>query len=209
MTTIEADARSGRKRAEILEAARRRFVLEGYAGAGMEAVARDAAVSTATLYDQFSSKAELFRCVAEETLRALSPSSAAAARGDASSQLNAFALAYARFLSDPTVQMLVRACAAEPRRFHAVAGEFRTRGRDAFSAALVALLKRLGDEGRVFIPKPAAAAGQLLGMIEHAALLTPLLSDEAAETRALEPTCVEAVATFLARWGACASAEAA
>jgi AcrR family transcriptional regulator len=207
---IESDARAGRKRAEILEAARRRFIREGYAGTGMEAVARDAAVSTATLYDHFSSKAELFRCVAEETLGALSAAAGASARGDAACQLNAFALAYARFLSDPTVQMLVRVCAAEPRRFEAVAGDFRTRGRGAFSAALVALLKRLGDEGRVFTPKPASAAGQLLGMVEHAALLPPLLSGEAApEARALEPTCAEAVATFLARWGACCSAEAA
>jgi hypothetical protein len=48
MNLIESDLRAGRKRAEILDAARRRFTAEGYAGAGMEAIARDAAISTAT-----------------------------------------------------------------------------------------------------------------------------------------------------------------
>jgi AcrR family transcriptional regulator len=129
MTTIESDERAGRKRAEILEAAKRRFIAEGYAGAGMEAVARDAAISTATLYDHFSSKAELFKCVAETTLEQVSAEPVDGARGDPETQLTAFAFSYARFLSDAAVQMLVRILAAEPRRFRAVARDFCARGR--------------------------------------------------------------------------------
>ncbi len=64
MMGTEIDARASHKRSHILEAARKRFIAEGYSGAGMEAVARDAMVSTATLYDLFGGKADLFRCVA-------------------------------------------------------------------------------------------------------------------------------------------------
>ena len=44
------EERSDRKRRAILAAARGLFVKDGYAGAGMEAVARVANISTATLY---------------------------------------------------------------------------------------------------------------------------------------------------------------
>jgi len=211
MTFVESDVRAGRKRAEILEVARRRFIAEGYAGAGMEAIARDASISTATLYDQFSSKAELFRCVAAEALAALSGAAEAAAdaRGDRSALLNAFALGYARLLTDPAAQMLMRVFAAEPRRFAAEAREFWARGREAFASGLTALMERLGGEA-LFAADPGAAAGQLLGMVEHAALVGPLLAGEPVPPpRLLEQACAEAVATFLARYGECAEAEAA
>jgi AcrR family transcriptional regulator len=212
MTSVESDVRA-RKRAEILEVARRRFIAEGYAGAGMEAIARDAAISTATLYDQFSSKAELFRCVAAEAVATLSGAAeaAAGARGERSSALlNAFALGYARLLTDPAAQMLIRVFAAEPRRFAAEAREFWTRGREAFASGLTALVEQLGGEGRLFAANPVAAAGQLLGMVEHTALVGPVLAGEAVPPpRLLEQACAEAVATFLARYGSRAEAEAA
>jgi AcrR family transcriptional regulator len=212
MTIIEADVRAERKRAEILEAARRRFISEGYAGAGMEAIARDASISTATLYDLFAGKAELFRCVADEAIEAISAAAEAAAgtRGDRSAQLDAFALGYARLLTDPSAQMLIRVFAAEPKRFEALARAFWSRGREAFAVGLTALVKRLCDESRLFAAKPAAAAGQLLGMVEHAALVGPVLAGEPNPApRLLEQTCTEAVATFLARYGSRAEAEAA
>lgn len=212
MTSVASDARPGRKRAEILEAARRRFIAEGYAGAGMEAIARDASISTATLYDLFSSKAELFRCVAADAVETLSGAAgtAAGARGDRSALLDAFALGYARLLTDPAAQMLIRVFAAEPRRFEAEAREFWTRGREALARGLTALVERLHGEGRLFAADPAAAAAQLLGMVEHAALVGPLLAGEPAPPpRQLEQVCAEAVATFLARWGSRAEAEAA
>ncbi len=178
----------------------------------MEAIARDAGISTATLYDLFSGKAELFRCVAEDAIDAL-PSvvdSAATARGDRAAQLSAFALGYARLLTDPSTQMLIRVFAAEPRRFEPLAADFWARGRGAFATALTALLKRLGDEGRLFAAAPAAAAAQLIGMVEHAALVGPVLAGEATPPpRALEHVCAEAVSTFLARYGSRAEAEAA
>jgi AcrR family transcriptional regulator len=205
MSFIESDGRAGRKRSDILEAARRRFIADGYAGAGMEAIARDTGISTATLYDLFSSKAELFRCVAAEAVATLSGAAdaAAGAPGERSALLNAFALGYARLLTDPSAQMLIRVFAAEPRRFEAEAREFWARGREAFASGLTTLVERLVTEGRLFAAAPPAAAGQLLGMVEYAALVGPVLAGEPAPPpRQLEQACAEAVATFLARYGA-------
>ncbi len=209
MAMIETEQRAERKRIEIIEVAQRRFIEDGYAGAGMEAVARDMAISTATLYDHFASKAELFRCVAQSAIDAVARPSTTWGRGDRAAQLTAFAESYARFLSDASVQMLVRVFIAEPRRFVCVATAFDARGRGAYRTALLALLRRLNDEGRLATPDPTAAAAQLMGMIEHVALLEPVLGwapDEGA--RALSRVCVEAVATFLARWGQPVSTEA-
>ena len=212
MSFIDSDERAGRTRADILEAARRRFIAEGYAGAGMEAIARDTGISTATLYDLFSSKAELFRSVAAEAVGTLSGAADAAAgvSGERSALLNAFALGYARLLTDPSAQMLIRVFAAEPRRFEVEAREFWACGREAFASGLIALVEQLVTEGRLFAAAPAAAAGQLLGMVEHAALVGPVLAGEPAPPpRQLEQACAEAVATFLARYGARLEAEAA
>ncbi len=106
--------------------------------------------------------------------------------------------------------MLIRVFAAEPRRFEGLARAFWSRGRGGFTAALAALIKRHGDDGRLFAANPAAAAAQLIGMVEHSALVGPLLAGEPTPApRALEQACAEAVATFLARYGARAEAEAA
>lgn len=204
MNFIESDARMERKRAEILEAARRRFINEGYAGAGMEAIARDAAISTATLYDLFAGKAELFRCVAEEAIDQLTAvlDAAQVMEGDCGAQLNAFALGYARLLTDPSAQMLIRVFAAEPRRFEALAGQFWTRGRGAFVEALNALVEALAQDRQLNADRPEIAASQLLGMVEHAALVGVVLAGEPTPPpMLLEQISAEAVATFLARYG--------
>ena len=60
MTATSGSTRTERKRSLILLAAKDAFAREGYSQTGMEQVARDAGVSTATLYAHFPSKAELF-----------------------------------------------------------------------------------------------------------------------------------------------------
>lgn len=57
---------SDQKRASILRAAKEHFLKSGYTGAGMADIARDADVSTATLYKHFSSKEDLFAAIVRE-----------------------------------------------------------------------------------------------------------------------------------------------
>jgi len=206
------DLRSERKRGDILAAARRLFMLEGYSGTGMEAVARDAAVSTATLYAYFPGKADLFKAVVEEAAEEFSRliDEATALGGDGISQLRGFAVAYARFMSDPFVRSVFRLVASERRRFEGVARHFYERGRREFGGYLMQVLKRLQDEGRVRVTKPSWAAGQLMGMIEHPCFVVPMVTgDETRAERPIEQICDEAVETFLARYAVHAPAEAA
>lgn len=200
----ERDARAERKRRDVLDAARRRFMTEGYASTGMEAVARDAGVSTATLYAYFPSKSDLFNVVVDDAadafLRRIDET--AHVQGDSAAQLRAFALAYARFISDPFVRAVFRLVAAERRRFETVARRFYNRLRDEFGGVLIGILRRLQAEGRVRLTKPSWAAGQLMGMIEHPTFLAPLAAgDDAPVERPLEDICDDAVETFLARYG--------
>jgi AcrR family transcriptional regulator len=76
-------ARAEKKRAQILDGARAVFLVEGFDGASMEAIAHAAGVSKGTLYTYFKGKDELFTSLVaayqnmslEETFRGLNEAS--------------------------------------------------------------------------------------------------------------------------------------
>lgn len=198
------ETRSERKRRLILNAARVIFAREGFAHAGMEQVARDAGVSTATLYARFPGKAELFRVVVEETIGNIADRvrQSVQADGDARARLRAFGMAYAEFYCTPNSRALFRMVTAERRRFPDLADHFRDRGRVELGGTTLALIRELVDGGQIAVEKPSWAAGQLQGMIEHATLILGLVGgDETMPVRPLEAIVGEAVETFLARYG--------
>ena len=61
-------ARAAETRRQVVEAAHRLFVANGFAGTTIAAVARGAGVSAPTLYAAFSSKAELLRSATDLAL---------------------------------------------------------------------------------------------------------------------------------------------
>jgi AcrR family transcriptional regulator len=197
--------RSARKRRDILEAGQAVFLREGYAGAGMEVVAREASVSTATLYAHFPSKGDLFVAVVEEAVANLAEDIEGTldAPGGARERLLAFAGAYGRFYADPLSRAVFRLVTGERRRFADLADHFRNRSRRQLGGSAITLIGRLAEEGLLKVDKPAWAAGQLLGMIEHATLVFGLVAgDEAVPRRPLDDICADAVDTFLARYRA-------
>jgi len=196
------DRRSEQKRREILNAARSLFASEGYADTGMEVVARMASVSTATLYAHFPSKTDLFKAVvgvmvadaADGIYRGM-PS------GDARQRLNAFAKAYASFCTNPGTRAVVRMVCAERRRFEDGGMQVEQRARADIGGAAIQLIDELVEAGELKVEKPAWAAGQLLGMVEHATLLFGLVNGDGAKAqRSLDAICEDAVTTFLARY---------
>lgn len=192
------------RRHEILKVARRHFMTEGYASTGMETVARQAGVSTATLYFHFPGKAELFSQVIDEAANDFSRQMTRVRvdGGAPRDQLVAFALAYAGFMSDPFVRSVFRLVMAERRRFKSTASRFFEKGRSEFGAVLMNLLGRLKREGHLGVAKPSWAAGQLMGMIEHPIFFVPLITgDEVQAARSVEVIAEDAVDTFLARYG--------
>ena len=198
------ERRSEDKRQEILGAARTLFVAEGYADTGMEVVARRAAVSTATLYAYFPSKADLFRTTVDEMVIEIADGMwrSAADSGDVRTRLVAFSRAYAEGCSNPQTRAVLRMVCAERPRFGDSARSVEARVRDEIGGAAIRLVSQLVDDGSLSVEKPSWAASHLLGMIEHATLIYGLVrGDGAHPARPLEDICEDAVVTFLARYG--------
>jgi AcrR family transcriptional regulator len=194
------------KRQAILRYARKAFVSEGYAATKIEPIAREAGVSTATLYALFDGKAELFSAVIDDAAEDFGRQMALvrAVDGDARRQLTSFALAYADFMGDPFVRAVFRLVMAERPRFQAVALRFFEKGRAEFGATLIGILIALSKAGALApIERPSWAAGTLMGMVEHPVFFVPLVTGDEIRVRRTNAEVVEdAVETFLARYGA-------
>jgi AcrR family transcriptional regulator len=196
--------RSEQKRREIMSAARALFMADGYDETGMEAVARQAAVSTATLYAHFPGKAELFRIMVDEMIADIGEdvSRSARAGGGARARLTAFARAYAVFCASPPARGMLRVVFTQRRRFGESAEAAQRRAHELIGGAAIRLIEELADEGALRVEKPSWAASQLLGMIEHATLLYGLMQgDKAQAQRPVDAICEDAVSTFWARYG--------
>jgi AcrR family transcriptional regulator len=194
------------KRQAILRYARKAFVSEGYAATKIEPIAREAGVSTATLYALFDGKAQLFSAVIEDAAHdfARQMAGVGSIEGDARQQLISFSEAYADFMSDPFVRAVFRLVMAERPRFQAVARRFFDQGQVAFGAALIGILKAQAAAGALKpIDRPSRAAGHLMGMIEHPVFFVPLVTGDEITVRRTNAEIVDdAVDTFLARYGA-------
>lgn len=169
----------------------------------MEQVARDAGVSTATLYAHFPGKADLFRVVVEDNIADIAGQvrQTADGTGDAGTRLRAFGNAYAAFYCEPTARATFRMVIAERRRFPDLADHFQDRGRSELGGTLIQIITGLAASGEIAIDKPSWAAGQLQGMIEHATLILGMMAgDEVRPRRALDDLVADAVETFLARY---------
>jgi AcrR family transcriptional regulator len=192
------------KKSDILAAARGVFLREGYPDTGMEVVARTAGVSTATLYAYFPSKAKLFEVVVHDTVRDMAAPVRASADtgGDARARLMALSQAYAAFFSRPATRAMFRLITTERRRFESLANHFQRSARDELGGAAIMVIEDLVESGELAVDKPSWAAGQLLGMIDHATLVLGLAAgDDVQAGRSLEDLCQDAVETFLARYG--------
>lgn len=194
------------KRRLIVRRAREHFISEGYAATRMEPIAREAGVSTATLYILFSGKAALFSAVIDDAAEdfARRMDGVRAVEGDARATLTSFAEAYAGFMGEPFVRSVFRLVIAERPRMGAVTLRFFDKGRTEFGGALIAALERLSGSGALKpLERPSWAAGQLMGMIEHPVFLVPLVTgEEVRARRSPAEVAGAAVETFLARYGA-------
>lgn len=175
----------------------------GFASTRMEPLAREANVSTATLYLLFPSKSDLFSAViidaADDFARKMQ--GVRTASGPARAQLTYFMYAYAEFMGDPFVRAVFRLVMAERPRFRDVAMGFFERGRNDFGAPLIAALVALNATGELKVDKPSWAAGQLMGMIEHPVFFMPLVTgDEVTAARSMSQIVEDCVETFLARY---------
>jgi len=192
------------KRKATLAAALRLFLRNGYDGTQMEAVAKEAGVSSATVYKHFRTKAALFGAIVEEFWQdgaeaAPSPPPA----GDPRTGLTAIGRAYVALLTRPDVAPLFRVIIAEAPRFPELGGALYEQGKKPYLDRLAAYVRSEVAAGTLRVEDVDLSVRQFLGMINDVLfwprLLLPDLSIPPAEA---DRVVTEAVVTFLARHGA-------
>lgn len=178
------------KPARILDAAGSLFLRDGYGGVSMDAVAREAGVSKATLYAHFDGKQALFATLVEmecaglmgalgdEELRRRPPAAA----------LTEIGRRFFGMMMSPRAIAGYRIVIGEAPRFPELARVFYEKGPAIGIARLAAYLAAADAAGWLKVPDPTMAAEQFLGMLKshlHLRLLlgTQTLPEEAERER--------------------------
>lgn len=188
----------------IIREARHQFVTVGYAATRIEPIAREASVSTATLYTFFESKSALFEAVIREAnhdfnqrMTAIRPEGPATRE-----KLTDYIVRYADFLTDPFVRKMIRLAISERPRFGALAAEFFDTGRGDIAKVLIDIFEQLNAAGEIKMEKSSWVASQLLGMIEYPILMLPIaLGRDPTKARPSSEIAIDAIETIWARYG--------
>lgn len=163
------------KRAAILTAARENFLKSGYSRAAMAEIARDADVSTATLYKHFASKEDLFTAVVESVYDNVDKPALGSIEGaTARDALARICATYARQQFEGQMNGMLRIVIAEVPSSPELARAVFDRGVTAryvqFQAALDALVRR-GD----LKPHNTATGVRMLGGMVKEFVVWPAL----------------------------------
>ena len=187
------------KAESILAAAQRAFLAGGFGAVSMDAIAREAGASKATLYAYFSSKEELFGAVvARESERyAQGFSSSELDPGDVEASLNAIAERFLRLLLSPDVIAMNRIIIGEVARFPVLAEVFWEAGPERVRVQLEDFFRRAAEAGTLDIADPRLAAGQFASLVRGEIHLQHLLGLGKADDKAPRNAAKNAVATFL------------
>jgi TetR/AcrR family transcriptional repressor of mexJK operon len=155
------------KRRRILDAASELFVANGYGAVTMDAVARAASVSKATLYAHFGSKDALFATIIDEACRANLADDALFpdAGEDILAALTAIGERTLRFLLSPRTQAIYRVVVSECARFPELGRALYENGPVRFRAALAKWLGAEAAIGHLAVPDTALAAEHFMGLL--------------------------------------------
>jgi TetR/AcrR family transcriptional repressor of mexJK operon len=202
-TELRADSESP-KHQLVLEAATSLFMAHGYGAVSMDAIARVAGVSKATLYAHFSSKDQLFATIIGEACRQkialgeLLPADAT----DVRAALTAFGGRLLRFFLEDRALAIHRVVIGESTRFPELGRAFYDNGPAALLRTLGAWLAEQGDAGRLAMADPIMAAEQLVGMLRTSLFLRASVGLTAPSDAEIDATVEAAVTTFVKAYAA-------
>jgi AcrR family transcriptional regulator len=190
------------KRQAILDAAVKHFLAIGYERTTLEVVAKEASVSTATVYKHFSTKRDLFGGIMAQVWETkVNAAELSTKHADPATTLTAIGQEYAQLLRDPQIEALTRVIIAEAPRFPELGEELYRRGKEPYLKQLHVYLQREIDQHRYQIQDIPLAARQFLGMINDVIFWPRFLVMGLKITDTdVECVVVEAVKTFLARY---------
>ncbi|QDY69775.1 TetR/AcrR family transcriptional regulator [Qingshengfaniella alkalisoli] len=203
MDQRSASARKGRKYEQVVEGARKVFMHEGFEGASVDAIAKEAGVSKATLYSYFSDKEILFLEVAKsECLRQGEASEMLVTPGPVDEMLAEIARKMATFFLSDFGMRVFRVCVAESERFPELGRTFYQCGPERAKAKLVEFLKIQVDEGHLQITDCELAAEQFIELCKahlFPRMIFSVVTKPSEEE--IERVIKGAVEMFMARYG--------
>jgi TetR/AcrR family transcriptional repressor of mexJK operon len=197
------------KRQAVLAAAATLFMAQGYGPVSMDAIAREAGVSKATLYAHFTSKDQLFATIIGEACRSKIGAADVligtdiAGTGDLGAALRAFGVRMVHFLMDPPTQAIYRVVVAECGRFPELGEAFYESGPAHFLEFFSGWIGKQMRAGRLRDADPDVAAEQFVAMIRggihiRISVGLPVQRDDAT----IERHVANVVDTFLRAFGA-------
>jgi AcrR family transcriptional regulator len=196
--------RKGRKYEQVLEGARRVFMADGYEGASVDAIARAAGVSKATLYSYFADKRLLFIEVARTECARQADESAHLIDLAAPPRevLHFAARRMLDFVLSEFGQRVFRVCVAEADRFPELGRAFYESGPALVRARIKDYLRAAAGRGELAIEDFDLAADQFAELCK--ADLWPRVVfgiDRRFSDEEIARVIDGAVATFMARYG--------
>lgn len=192
------------KAESILAAARRAFLAGGFGAVSMDAIAREAGASKATLYAYFSSKEELFGAVvANEGERYFSGFSAGELDpGDVERSLDEIARRFLELVLSPDAIAVNRITIAEAVRFPQLGDVFWRAGPERTRTQIETFLRRANEAGTLSVADPKLAAEQFISLLRSDFHLRQLLRlDAPLRPAELRRAARAAVTTFLRAFG--------
>lgn len=196
--------KKGRKYDQVLAGARAVFSADGYEGASVDAIARAAGVSKATLYSYFTDKRLLFMEVAKVECGLQLAEAEIVLTGDSSPRevLSAAADRTLSFFLSGFGQSIFRMCVAESDRFPELGREFFETGPKVFRDRMVAYLRCAVSGGELAIDDLELAADQFAELCKANLFPEMVFGIRQSVTEAEKRRVIDgAVETFLARYG--------
>jgi AcrR family transcriptional regulator len=205
MSAPAVEIKKGRKFDQVLEGARRVFMRDGFEGASVDEIAREARVSKATLYSYFPDKRLLFSEVARlECNRQAEEAMEVIAKGATIDHvLHEAATRIVRFFLSDFGQQMFRICVSEAHRFPELGRRFYASGPDLVRERLSKVLRPYVDAGILKIDDMDLAANQFDELCKSDLFMRSLCG----MCKEVEPADIErvvngAVEMFLARYRA-------
>lgn len=185
-TAQAADAelrpRAQAKYRQILDSARVLFLDHGFDATSMDAIAREAGVSKATLYVHFDDKDDLLLALVNDECKRYGPKTLWRDHGgriDLRAELHAIATVFLEAFLDQrglAVHRLVMSCAS---RYPRVGEVFMKSGPDRCDAEVAAFLRAAQKQELIDVPDVGMAATQFLSLIQGKEILKWALSMKA------------------------------
>lgn len=198
------EIKRGRKYDQVVEGARKVFLAEGFEGASVDLIAKEAGVSKATLYSYFPDKRVLFIEVAKEECARQANRAVQVDCCDVpvAEMLKMIGTSMMEFLTSDFAQRIFRICVAESDRFPELGQEFYMSGPQLMEDRLSQYFAFACERGQLKIDDMHFAAHQFEALMKADIFIKMVFNMvEKPGQKDIDRVVDGAVDTFLARYG--------